>query len=79
MFIAHDQDTPRAELSRQVFIVCECAEQSFQRLLRSQVDENFRLVWMNVCQRSFPHVKACALLPTGDVLVPTRRPVQDRR
>jgi hypothetical protein len=45
MFIAHDADTPRAELAGQTFIVCERAEQSFQRFLRSHVDEDFRLVW----------------------------------
>jgi hypothetical protein len=47
VFIAHADDTPRAELSRQTFIVCERAEQSFRRFLHSQVDEDFRLQWMN--------------------------------
>jgi hypothetical protein len=47
LFIAHAADTPRSELTRQTFIVCERAAQSFQRFLRSQVDEDFRLVWMH--------------------------------
>jgi len=32
MFIAHDADTPRAELAGQTFIVCERATPSFERL-----------------------------------------------
>jgi hypothetical protein len=47
LFIAHAQHTPRSELSRQVFVVCAHAAQSFNRFLRSQVDEDFRLVWMH--------------------------------
>lgn len=47
MFIACAADTPRSELSRQVFIVRERAEQSFKRFLRSRVDEDFRLTTMH--------------------------------
>lgn len=44
VFVANEEDTLRSELAGQTFIVCEHAEQSFQRFLRSHVDENFRLV-----------------------------------